>query len=101
MNIDWSSAPIRSEWGAGMLVADVELSKDATLTLYAHTDEKHLVPDALRKLVDESALPPPESIAATLLLERALKEKGLPMLCMREARIGYAAAYHWLGLGLT
>ena len=63
MNIDWSSAPIRSEWGAGMLVADVELSKDATLTLYAHTDEKHLVPDALRKLVDVL-----ERVARTLAL---------------------------------
>jgi hypothetical protein len=35
---DWSEAPIRTEWGAGMMVADVELTKDETLTAYVHRD---------------------------------------------------------------
>jgi hypothetical protein len=32
----WFPAPVRTEWGAGMMVADIELSKDETLTIYAH-----------------------------------------------------------------
>lgn len=33
---DWSAAPLRTEWGAGMMVADVMLTKDETLTAYVH-----------------------------------------------------------------
>lgn len=32
----WSPAPDRTQWGAGMMVADVELSDDETLTAYVH-----------------------------------------------------------------
>lgn len=32
----WSEAPTRTVWGVGMMVADVELSKDETLTTYVH-----------------------------------------------------------------
>ena len=31
----WLPAPLKTEWGCGMLVADIALSKDETLTLYA------------------------------------------------------------------
>jgi len=31
----WSPAPIKTEWGSHMMVADVELSRDETLTMYA------------------------------------------------------------------
>lgn len=34
----WSEAPQRSEWGDGMMCADIELSKDETMTVYAHKD---------------------------------------------------------------
>lgn len=32
----WTDAP--KLWGAGMMVANVDLSKDHTLTMYAHKD---------------------------------------------------------------
>jgi hypothetical protein len=35
---DWSEAPNRTEWGAGMMVADVMLTRDETLTAYVHQD---------------------------------------------------------------
>jgi predicted RecB family endonuclease len=41
--LQWRTAPVRTEWGDGMMVADVELSKDETLTLYAHESALHLV----------------------------------------------------------
>lgn len=34
----WSSAPARTEWGAGMMCADIALTKDETMTAYVHTD---------------------------------------------------------------
>ncbi len=50
----WSEAPTKSQWGAGMMVADIALSKDETLTLYAHKSALHLVAAALaRPLTDE------------------------------------------------
>jgi hypothetical protein len=45
--LQWHEAPLRTEWGDGMMAADVELSKDETLTLYAHADALALVPAAL------------------------------------------------------
>lgn len=36
---NWHPAPVRTEWGDdGMMVAYIELSKDETLTIYAHRD---------------------------------------------------------------
>lgn len=35
---DWSGAPRKTEWGAGMFVADVMLTKDETMTVYVHGD---------------------------------------------------------------
>lgn len=35
-NLAWSPAPRKVEWGDGMLVADVALTTDETLTLYMH-----------------------------------------------------------------
>jgi len=36
---NWSKAPTRLSWGTGMMVADLELSKDETLTIFASADE--------------------------------------------------------------
>lgn len=36
---EWSAAPVRTQWGDGMMVADVALDKDSTLTLYCHKDD--------------------------------------------------------------
>ncbi len=36
--IKWLPAPERTEWGDGMMVADVAITKDETLTMYAHKD---------------------------------------------------------------
>jgi hypothetical protein len=37
--IKWSAAPDRTSWGHGMMVADVEIDKDHTLTLYCEADQ--------------------------------------------------------------
>jgi len=47
---NWSAAPRQSRWGAGMMVADVMLTKDETLTLYAHKEALPPDPRALRGL---------------------------------------------------
>lgn len=35
---DWQDAPKKTEWGSGMMVADVALGKDETMTIYVHRD---------------------------------------------------------------
>lgn len=37
-DIAWRDAPTKTEWGNGMMVADIELSKDETATIFAHKD---------------------------------------------------------------
>ncbi|NDE17377.1 hypothetical protein EBZ80_20845 [bacterium] len=37
--IKWSAAPYRTSWGASMRVADIEIDKDHTLTLYCEADQ--------------------------------------------------------------
>ena len=34
----WLPAPLVTDWGSGMLVADVALSKDVSLTMFIHKD---------------------------------------------------------------
>ena len=41
----WSPAPQSVQWGGGMMAADVALSKDETLTLYAHKDALAAAPE--------------------------------------------------------
>lgn len=54
MKLDWQDAPKRTQWGAGMKEALVELDKDHTLSFYAEDDALHLVPAALARLVNAS-----------------------------------------------
>jgi hypothetical protein len=37
--IKWSDAPDRTSWGASMRVADIEIDRDHTLTLYCEADQ--------------------------------------------------------------
>ena len=37
--IKWSDAPDRTSWGASMRVADIEIDKDHTLTLFCEADQ--------------------------------------------------------------
>ena len=37
-HLEWKSAPMRTEYGAGMLVADFAISKDETATVCGHKD---------------------------------------------------------------
>jgi hypothetical protein len=59
MKLDWENAPKRTQWGAGMKEALVELDKDHTLSLYAEDDALHLVPAALARLGPAPVAPPP------------------------------------------
>lgn len=36
---EFSPAPIKTSWGDGMMVADIALSKDATVSMYVHKDD--------------------------------------------------------------
>ena len=46
---DWAPAPRRTEWGAGMVLADVEIDRDHTLSIYAEADQAPNVAAALRR----------------------------------------------------
>ena len=35
---EFDTAPVRTDWGAGMLIADVALSDDETISIYVHKD---------------------------------------------------------------
>lgn len=35
---EWRDAPRKTEWGHGMMAADVMLTKDETMTVYVHRD---------------------------------------------------------------
>lgn len=46
---DWAPAPKRTEWGAGMVLADVEIDRDHTLSIYVEVDQAPNVAAALRR----------------------------------------------------
>lgn len=48
--LKWDVAPMKTQWGAGMMEALVELNKDETANIYAHEDALHLVDGALRSM---------------------------------------------------
>ena len=48
---DWAPAPKRTEWGAGMVLADVEIDRDHTLSIYAEADQVPNVAAALRRFL--------------------------------------------------
>ena len=37
--IKWNNAPDRTSWGASMRVADIEIDRDHTLTLFCEADQ--------------------------------------------------------------
>lgn len=39
MKYQWQKAPIRTEWGSGMVVGLLEIDKDHTLQLYCEDDQ--------------------------------------------------------------
>lgn len=41
---NWSTAPRKTAWGDGMMVADVMLTKDETLTMYVHKSALPITP---------------------------------------------------------
>jgi hypothetical protein len=45
--LEWTAAPIRTQWGDGMMVADVALDSDSTLTMYCHRDDRPKVVAAI------------------------------------------------------
>jgi hypothetical protein len=45
--LEWAEAPMRTQWGNGMMTALVALDKDSTLDLYCHKDDIHKVAPAL------------------------------------------------------
>lgn len=55
--LDWRRAPIGTHFGGRMMEALLELSNDATATIYAHQDEAHLVAPALQHMLAGPAGP--------------------------------------------
>ena len=56
MNL-WGESPNAIRFGAGMVIIDVELDKDHTLTMYCEDDQLHLVNAALEKFIKEENVP--------------------------------------------
>ena len=50
--INWQKAPVKTEWGSEMVVADVEIDADHTLSLYCERDQIHKVNASLVKLLN-------------------------------------------------
>ena len=50
---DWMPAPTRTEWGGGMVVTDVAIDKNHTLSIYVEAREAHNVEAALRRALEE------------------------------------------------
>lgn len=48
-SLQWAKAPFKTEWGEGMMVSDVALSKDAIAIIYCHKADIHLVAAAIAK----------------------------------------------------
>ena len=46
---EWAPAPSRTQWGAGMVLANVEIDRDHTLSIYAEADQAMNVAAALRR----------------------------------------------------
>lgn len=46
--LKWTPAPTTTRWGSEMMVADIELDKDSTLTLYCAMEDLDKVPAVLR-----------------------------------------------------
>lgn len=40
---EFQSAPVKTVWGEGMMVADIALSKDETVSIYVHRDDIHKI----------------------------------------------------------
>jgi hypothetical protein len=53
--IKWSDAPDRTSWGASMRVADIEIDKDHTLTLFCEADQTAKV-DAMFAAAEREAI---------------------------------------------
>lgn len=49
----WQKAPIRTEWGKGMVIATIEIDKDHTLDLYCERDQIPYIIDALKKELEK------------------------------------------------
>lgn len=64
--LEWNPAPIRTEWGKGMMQATVALSKDHTLNLYAEREALHLVTAALAAQVQAVTLTDEQIISAVI-----------------------------------
>ena len=52
----WHEAPTRTEWGAGMVGADIELTKDSTATIYCEAQDAERVAAMLRPFLVQQAL---------------------------------------------
>jgi len=50
LSLKWTPAPTTTRWGSEMMVADIELDKDSTLTLYCAMEDLDKVPAVLRSL---------------------------------------------------
>jgi hypothetical protein len=51
MELNWKPAPHRTSWGNGMMEAFITLSKDETMSVFAHKDALDLVKKAIADMV--------------------------------------------------
>jgi len=63
--IKWNNAPDRTSWGASMRVADIEIDRDHTLTLFCETSQTAKV-DAMFAEVERLRAVAAQALAFTL-----------------------------------
>lgn len=85
-SFDWAPAPTRTEWGAEMVQADVEIDRDHTLSIYAESDQVDSVPAALLR-----ALAQPEPTADGPKLPPSVNWAGPTQLYTADQMLAFRA----------
>jgi len=49
MKLEWTQAPVKTQWGHDMVVASVAIDKDHTLDLYCERDQADKVPKVIKQ----------------------------------------------------
>lgn len=84
--LKWLPAPRKTEWGSGMVSADVEIDRDHTLTLYCEEDQMAKVDAMFRRVFCKEEQPEPVQAQAEPL------QGGLTDFEIRAWKMGYDAA---------
>jgi hypothetical protein len=98
MELEWTDAPISTQWGDGMKEAVIALDKDSTARLFCHADDLAKVEAAIAGLFDSAdralgrALDAVDAIAQMKAFQRAFTGSNRTGLSEVAFIAGYKAA---------